>query len=401
MSKKEGSKSKVLWSILFGFVTIILCYLFVVVYFFYISPYNISLKVSLWPFMSDYSIGEMYLDATMEIKFTVTDEITFEETEKSVVGVNIRQDGYIVAPYNEFRFCNDDTQITILANSGKVYDGKLLYGDMNYDIAVLKCENVLGEEGEIKIPYVSISKSSLYSSVIAVGSPMKTKTVWTGAIVDTNLTNIYSSTEIEGKNAVDFIIEDCYTVELKESTESFGGGAIFNDIGGLLGLSFDKTLSDGSYVIIPIDDVDLFLNDVVKNYKKQTQYKNVIVDSVVGFDKTEIYCYTTVANSNVGQEEYFYFNNSWQVFTDEIIAFAGGTTEGYYLFEDWVYDGRTVLGKNNVISSIKIGYFTRSADTKTELVRSLYQIEKGNKGVIYYYELGTLGTQLKSVSFVF
>lgn len=401
MGNKKKRNFKVIWSILFGFVTMILCYLFIVFYFFYVSPYNISLKVSLWPFLSDEAIGEMYLDATMEINFTVTDEITFEETEKSVAGVNIRKDGYIIAPYNEFRYCDDNTQITILANSGKVYDGKFLYGDMNYNIAVLKCENVLGEEGEIKIPYVTISNSSLFASVIAVGSPMKTKTVWTGEIVDSNLTNVYSSIEIEGKDAVDFVIEDCYTVELEESTESFGGGAIFDEDGGLLGLSFEGTLSDGSYVIVPIDDVNLFLDDVVKSYQNQKQYKNDIVDSIVGFDKTEIKCHRIVANSNVGQEEYFYFNNNWQGFTDEIITFENGTTEGYYLFEDWVYDGRTVLGANNIISSIKIVDFTCSADTKTELVKSLYKIKKGNKVVIYYYELSALGTQLRSVSFVF
>lgn len=401
MSKKEGSKSKILWSILFGFVTIILCYLFVVVYFFYVSPYNISLKVSLWPFLSDQAIGEMYLDATMEINFTVTDKITFEETEKSVVGVNIRQDGYIIAPYNEFRYCDEDTQITILANSGKVYNGKLLYGDMNYDLAVLKCENVLGEEKEIKIPYVSISHSSLYSSVLAIGSPMKTKTVWTGAVTNLRLTDVYTTTEIEGKNAVDFVIEDCYTVELKESSQSFGGGAIFNDEGGLLGLSFEDTLDDGSHIIIPIDDVNLFLEDVVKSYKNQVQYKNDIVESVVGFDKTEIVCHSNVANENVGQEEYFYFNDAWQTFSDEIIAFYSGSTDGYYLFEDWVYDGRTVLGAGKVVASIKINYSTHSASTKTDFVESLYKINKKDKVVVYYYELDSLGLQLMSTSFVF
>ena len=232
--KEKHSNLKVIWYVLFAIITVILVYLFVVVYFFYISPYNISVKTAIWPFLSDQAIGEMYLDSTVEINFKVANEVTFEDEEKSVVGVNVRQDGYIIAPYNEFRSCTDETEITILANSGKVYNGKFLYGDLNYNIAILKCENVTADEGEIKIPFVSISNAVssswfMETDVLAITSPMESKTVWNGTVSDTNIYSVYKEISIENKHAVDFVMEDCYLVDIESvGDESFEDGAIFD-----------------------------------------------------------------------------------------------------------------------------------------------------------------------------
>lgn len=403
--EKKHSNLKVVWYVLFAIITVILVYLFIVVYFFYISPYNISVKTSIWPFLSDQTVGEMYLDATVEINFTVADEVTFEDEEKSVVGVNVRQDGYVIAPYNEFRSCTEDTQITVLANSGKVYNGKLLFGDMNYNLAILKCENVTADEGAVKIPFVSISNAVNYSwffetDVLAISSPMKSKTIWKGTVSDTNLYNVYKEIQIENKYAIDFVMEDCYLVDVPDiGEESFEGGAIFDKSGGILGLSFEQT-EEGDYVIMPISSAKLFLSDVVKAYRNETKYENELVASLVGFDQSELQCFFIASNTNYGEEEFFYFNGTWQVYIDEIVVdFANSTTPGYYVFEDWVYDGETILSAGNVISSIRCGYKTYSAGQKITLMEGLYNADAGDVVTVYYYNISSLGGTINSVTF--
>ena len=403
--KEKHSNLKVIWYVLFAIITVILVYLFVVVYFFYISPYNISVKTAIWPFLSDQAIGEMYLDSTVEINFKVANEVTFEDEEKSVVGVNVRQDGYIIAPYNEFRSCTDETEITILANSGKVYNGKFLYGDLNYNIAILKCENVTADEGEIKIPFVSISNAVssswfMETDVLAITSPMESKTVWNGTVSDTNIYSVYKEISIENKYAVDFVMEDCYLVDIESvGDESFEDGAIFDKSGGILGLSFEKT-DDGAYVIMPIDSAKLFLDDVVRAYKNQQKYENTLVKSLVGFDRLELQCFYEVSNKNYGEEEFFYFNNTWQVYTDDIVInFASSASSGYYVFEDWIYNGTKILDSNNVISYIRCNNRSYSATQRTSLFEGFYNANAGDTITVYYWDMDSLGGATQSVTF--
>lgn len=401
----KHSNLKVIWYVLFAIITVILVYLFVVVYFFYISPYNISVKTAIWPFLSDQTVGEMYLDATVEINFTVANEVTFEDEEKKVVGVNVRQDGYIIAPYNEFRSCTDQTEITILANSGKVYNGKFLYGDLNYNIAILKCENVTPDEPEVKIPFVSISNAVSSSwfvetDVLAITSPMESKTVWNGTVSDTNLYSVYKEITIENKYAIDFVMEECYLVDINSSDDNtFEDGAIFDKSGGILGLSFEKT-DDGAYVIMPIDSAKYFLNDVVKAYKNQQKYENNLVKSLVGFDQLEIQCFFIASNKNYGEEEFFYFNNTWQVYTDDIVTkFAASSDPGYYVFEDWTYNSNVILPANSVISYIRCNNKNYSALQRTSLFEGLYNADAGDTVTVYYWDIDSLGGTTQSVTF--
>ena len=89
MEKFKKSNKIFLWGTILAITSLLLCYVFVVLYFFYISPNNISIKFSLWPFLDDKTIAQMYLDATVDI------EVSGEE---SFVGVNVKENGVIVAP---------------------------------------------------------------------------------------------------------------------------------------------------------------------------------------------------------------------------------------------------------------------------------------------------------------
>ena len=65
----DNGKKKLLWTILFSLIAVIFCYLFIVVFFFFISPYNISLRLAFWPFSTNAQIGEMYNEAIVDVSF--------------------------------------------------------------------------------------------------------------------------------------------------------------------------------------------------------------------------------------------------------------------------------------------------------------------------------------------
>ena len=390
-------KSKLIWYILFGIISAILCYLFVVVYFYFISPCNISLKLALWPFASEELIADMYLDSVVEIDYTCKDE-NLDDVQKSVVGVNIRADGYIVAPFNEFSTCTDETAYRIWTNSGNVYAGKLLYGDKNYNTAILKCENIDGGKADIKIPYVipnKVEKIALYSSVIAVGSPKRNKTFWKGHISDKDLTNVYHDIETELGDAVDFVLEGCYQISLNASLTSFLGGAVFDYSGNLLGLSYQETLDDGSYVIMPIYASNLFLGECIKAYNENQVYTNTLIQSFVGFDQVELDIFEEYLNADC-----FYFNGTWNAFSDEIIRYSNSSALGFYLFQDLVVGEQTILESTNVITNVRINGATYKIQKRNDLFDALYLAKNGNRITLDYYENNSLGRNAKSVSFI-
>lgn len=399
----KKSNVKLVWYILFAVITVILCYLFTVVYFYFIAPNNISLKLGLWPFVPDQTIGEMYLDATVEINFKVKDDVSFEEVEKSVVGVNVRSDGFIIAPCNEFRACSDTTDIKILTNSGKVFAGLILYQDKDYNLTVLKCESIDGSQEKVSIPFVKISNTldTLNSdkNILATASPLKSKNVWTGKIIGSSSSNLYSETTVGSNYVVDFMIENCYEVSLKTSSTSYTGGAIFDKTGGFLGLSLEGTTENGNNFVMPVSPANYFLTDVIKNYKANATYTNSLVESVVGFDRVELDIFMTVSQQNEVNREYFYFNNSWKPYTDDVIYYSTSDVLGFYVYEDFVYNETKILDKNSVIASIRVGFNTYEIDTKTDLLKALYKLKSGQKATIYYYLIDSLGSYVQTVSF--
>lgn len=404
MDEKKTNNSKVLWYILFAFVTVVMCYLFVVVYFYFISPYNISLKLAFWPFVPEQNIGEMYLDATVDVTFSGTDIYTLDEVDKDVVGINVRVDGYIIAPYDEFKSCADLSQIKIRTNDGVIYNGKLLFSDTNFNLAILKCENVGENDTKIRIPYVNVLDVSnvIYADteVLAVSSPLETKNVWEGAIVDPEVSDVFKTIEVSNTLAVDFVIENCYSVQLESSEVAFSGGAVFDKSGNILGLSYKETLSDGSHVIMPIDGANLFLNEVIASYKKEEEYKNALVKSFVGFDQIELECFQYVSSENVNEsaKNTFYFDNAFPGYTDNIIRFGNSQMSAYYLFKDFVWKGETILEKDNVINALKVGGRIYEIENKIDLLEVLYRTREGAKLTIYYHDIDALGSNLLSVS---
>ncbi len=418
MEEEKKGNLKILWIVLFAVVAVIFCYLFVVLYFFYISPNNISVKLTLWPFLSDTTIGELYLDAMVDIQYTK--EVDFEPETVNVVGVNVRSDGYIVTSYSELQDC-EDGNFKIITNSGSVYNGVLVFSDINFDLAILKCESITGNE-EISIPYVKVSSStfSYGYEVLAVSSPLNSKSVWTGIIID-NSTDIYAVKDVEYSNnsgigfytAVDFVVENCYILKLNESSESYIGGAIFNDSGSLIGISYQYEVetddSTSYYAILPTTIIKTILDDVVESYESGLEYSNTLVESFVGLDGLELYIHKEIVSQlDEGNTNSFYFNGEWIEYTDEILQYfalnsfdtSSYSTYGYFLLEDFSYEDVSIV-KNSVIVSITVDGTACEISTKTDLFNLLYTAEEGDSVTISYFTILNGNTEEDIVSVTF
>lgn len=391
MEKEQKKKnSRIIWYIVYAILAVVLCYMFVVVYFFYISPYNISLKLTLWPFQSDESIGKMYLDATVNMDFTIKDNQTKEEISVSTVGVNVREDGVIIALYDMFRGCNDDTKITVSTNSGRMFNGKLLFGDINYNLAILKCENFEGQGGEIKIPYVKLASSAQLShqeDMISVSYQKDNNDAlvgynWSGYI-DTETTEIYKGiTTGEGKEAVDFVMEECHIIYV--NNKNYSGGAVLDKYGYLLGVSYGDPLQsesgveEGYYCMMPVDGAKLFIDKALEAYGRKEKYQSDVVNGCVGFDLIDITYHMFLSETLAGNPTSFYFDETWKPYTKEIQTFNDNQMSGFFLLEDFVYDEKVVLEKNSVIINVTVNGRKNKIENKLDLFDVLYSVGNGD-----------------------
>lgn len=387
--EKKGN-TKIIWYILFAFITIIMCYLFSVVFFFFISPYDISLKTNLWPFLSDAQIGEFYSEAIVDIKFTAQNDEYFGEVEVSAVGVNVRKDGYILSTSNAFENATEESKIQIYAKSGKIYDGKILYLDKNNNLAIIKCES----EEKLKMPFVKIgnvaTENSVNTEIIAINS--ENRKVATGKVTDYDVVDAFTSVS-EGIHKVDHVAEYCLCAEISANFES---GVVFDKKGTLLGFSVAQ--NGTQFSVMPVEACKFYLNSTVESYENKTNYSNKLVGAFVGFDNYEVNYFMELSEKNSDKTK-FYFNNKTQEYTDNIKFFAGPNQTGYFLFEDLIYDEKIVLTAQNVITSVYFDKISYEIECRADLINALYNVEEGQSLTIYYHKIDALGTELTSVTF--
>jgi len=399
------SNTKVLWYILFAMVTVILCYMFIVVYFYYISPYNISLKTELWPFNSTHSLGEIYEDAMVEISFEVEDELDY--VENYVIGVNLRKDGFIVAPYDEFRGINKETQITVKTNSGKLYAGNLLFGEPNYGVCLLKCECLNGENEAINLPYAKIKTLKYNDGVIksvAVSSPFENKNILSGEVSQKSFIGVYSDIEIDQYFGVDYVIENCPKMTISNKDE-FDDGAVFDKKGALIG--FGMGVTSGDCIVMPVDCLNMFFDEVVESYFDSQQYSNPLVESFVGFDLLELECHMETSSRDIsengikGNVESFWFNGQWNKYNENpaVMNFYRNDVEGFFVFEPVVYNDVEIIPANVRCDKIVFTNVHTTIYSKTDLFDNLYKLKTGNAVKIEYTPMDTAGSTSQSVIF--
>lgn len=392
---EEEKNRKVIWYILFTLVTILLCYLFVVVFFYYISPYNISLKIALWPFLSDESVSEMYSDAVVEINFFVENE-DFDEQEKTVLGVNVKKDGYIVAPFSEFVDMSENSEINIIANSGKIYAGNLLYTNKDFNISIIKCNSYASQD--VKIPYVDIADGVVEGNEILC---VDGKNSWAGEVISSGVA-LGVTKEIDGLKAIDFVLEDGFVGEFDQNT-LLSSCVVFDKNANLLGFYYPEISADieaGAYFFSGIYGLNFVLEDVVDCFKNNDFYQNKLVDSFVGFDNLELSYFYEVANINLVDTDKFYFNNKWHLFNDSIYYFHTSGENGFYVCEDVVYNETTLIPQYSVVSSIRVGNESFSFEnSKLELFEILLSLNSGDRVSLYYYEIRDSQSISKSTTF--
>ena len=102
MAENSGAK-RIFVIIGMVLLSIVLCYFSVALYFYFVTPNDITSKLSTWNLMGDNEIGEMYLDATYEVSYG----------EEDFVGVNVDKNGYVLTCNHNFENYNDE-KITII-----------------------------------------------------------------------------------------------------------------------------------------------------------------------------------------------------------------------------------------------------------------------------------------------
>lgn len=388
MAEKKGN-SKIVWIILFAIVTVLLCYLFTVVYFFFISPYNISLKLGFWPFASEQSIGDMYMDAVVQINYKATDD-HFEEVYANVTGVNVRIDGYILAPLSEFADCSQEAQIKVFTNGGTAYNGQVVSEDKNRNLAIIKCKNMDGSNKKIKLPYVGIGKLSDCSEgtkVIVTSLNAKARTLAssvTSGVIDESMLTLTVPKDVDGERGYDFTVSNGFVVETNASA-ALNGGAAFNKKGKLLGFSFGRlveaSLPAGQGYFQPVYGTNDYIKTVVSN--KGKIYENKLVDAFCGFDSYEA---DDMVQTWAQGRDTFYFDDTWNIITEEVIAFSCSGDKGFHLYKPFEYDGK-IIPAHSAITRVKIGKINQKIEWRCDLIDTLFKAKKGDTVVLTYVEL--------------
>lgn len=401
--EEKKSNSKIIWTVLFTLVSVVLCYLFIVVYFYFISPNNISAKLTVWPFTGETNVAKIYKDAVVDIKFNVFDDDLFENVEKTAVGVNVRQDGFIITPYSEIDDCQDGNY-KILTNSGKVFNGKLLFAEKNYNLAVLKCEYIAEGKGDIKIPYVKVARQNPneLSSIYAISS-LSSSDYWKGYVYEDGLVDC-KKTEIDTRICVDYVVEDCYTIYINKTQATYQNCAIFDGSGSLLGFSSSEAVDNNIFATIPVYGSYRFLNKVIQKYYKNETYQNSLVDSFYGLDKNEMSCFIQVSSLNEDEDnkKYFYFNDTWKTYSSDMIFYnQQPQILGFYIVDKLVYRDQELLQEGNVVVALIYHGVSHEITSRLDLVNLLYQFDEGETiSLVYYDKVDNLSSRTNRVNIV-
>lgn len=390
MAEKKGI-SKVFWIILFAVITILLCYLFTVVSFYFIWPYNISAKLGLWPFGSQQSIGRMYMDSVVQINYKAIDD-HFENVDINVCGVNVRKNGCIIAPLSEFSNCSEDAQIKVFTNGGRAYGGVVVAKDKNRNLAIIKCKNMDGSDKAINIPYVgigSLSDCKTGTKVIMTSVNPKTRSFTSsisGGFISENSLIYNAPKEVDGELGYDYTVSSGFLVETVGSA-SFSGGAVFNKKGKLLGLSFGvlPTASENpsECFVQPVYGALDYIKKVAS--LENGVYKNDLVDAFCGFDAFEAEDMITIWGEDSGKTT-FYFDNTWNNITDDILKFTSSGEKGFHLFKEFSYNGNTISA-HSAITKVKVGDKIQNVKYRCDLIDTLFKAKKGDRVVLTYIEL--------------
>lgn len=185
------------------------------------------------------------------------------ETASSGSGFIITEDGYIVTNYHVISGSNS---VSVTLDDGTTYDAKVVGGDEDYDIAVLKVD-----PGDTKLqPVVLGTSGSLQvgDEVVAIGNPLGELTF---SMSEGIVSCVNREINVDGTpfNMIQI------TAAINEGNS---GGPLFNIYGEVVGIVSAKysTSSSGNAVeglgfAIPMDDVLSMIEDIMENGQVTTR----------------------------------------------------------------------------------------------------------------------------------
>ena len=215
------------------------------------------------------SFSEIYaanVDSCVSINVSSVGYNYFGQTVQSASsgsGFIITEDGYIVTNYHVI---SGGTSVTVTLNNGKTYEAKIIGGEAEYDIAVLKVD-----PGEEKLKSVVIGRSDdllVGEDVLAIGNPL-------GELTFSLSEGIVSclNREINVDGTPFNMIQITAAVNSGNS-----GGPLFNTYGEVVGIVSAKYSSsssgasvEGLGFAIPIDDVLYMIRDIMENGQVTTR----------------------------------------------------------------------------------------------------------------------------------
>ena len=396
---KQDNK-KLIAYIVFALLAVVLCYLFIVVYFYYINPYDISLKLAFWPFQSNKSMAELYMDSVVEVEYNVKGEFDDSETVY-LTGVNVRKDGFVVCPYHSLSSMQDTSLLSVKDNKGNVYNGKLLYFEQNLDLAIIKCLDIQNEKAEVKIPFVKFADIA-QEDFLVVNSPLTDGAKYEKAsLVDF----CYAAflTEKDNFLAVDYVWECCTAITYSENIQD---GIVFNKDAQVVGFSCASEFNLDSQSVnafLPIINVSLFFDNVVEKYYNNLEHDVPLVDLFVGMDKIELE-YNYDLSLNLQEEDYnnntdhFLYRGQWKPYTEDILDFVQGETDGFFLLEPFVYND-VQIDANKRIDYVFVNDKEFIIFSRLDLMQAIYNIESGDNVKICFGD--NLSNDTQQIQFTF
>ena len=206
--------------------------------------------------MSPAEVYAATVNSVVSINTSVTTNIFGQrvETASSGSGFVITADGYIVTNYHVIE---DASSISVTMYNGDTYQAKLVGGDADYDLAVLKVE---GKD----LPVVTLGNSSKVNvgdTVLAIGNPLG------------ELTFSQSQGSVSSANRAINVDGTPFNMIQVDASINPGnsGGPLMNLYGEVVGIvsakysSYADTVVEGVGFAIPISDVQAIITDIMEN----------------------------------------------------------------------------------------------------------------------------------------
>ena len=195
-------------------------------------------------------------------------------------GFVLSQDGYIATNYHVIESAAKDTSVTIQVSfaDGKKYDAKLVGGEKDNDVAVLKIEAT----GLTPVTLGDSSKLVVGESVYAIGNPLGELTYSLTDGLVSALDRLITTGENGSSTTLNVFQTNCAI------NPGNSGGPLFDSYGNVVGITTAKYTQSSSGVnaeglgfVLPINDVKTILADLIAHgYVTGKPYMGVQVANV-------------------------------------------------------------------------------------------------------------------------